>query len=448
MSARIKYSEMKITRENLENRTALLRVDVKEDDYKTAVDKSLRDYRRKANIPGFRPGMVPIGMINKMYRKGVVAEEAYKIATQACVDELDSSNTKTLGELMPSDRQKPFDFDNDTEFEFVFEIGLAPDVDITLDKKDKVVKYSIKVSADMLKAQKENFMRRFGKLEETDKVTGDEALTVTLDQDDMKIEEAYVGLISMNDDERKPFIGKKVGDKMKVNVNELYKTPSQRAAILNIKEDELDSLDPEFSLEIAKIRHFVLPEQNEEFFKMAFPDGSVTDEKGFDKWAEAQISGDLSRETGFKFVIDMKDFLVDKAALALPDEFLKNWLLAINEGKFSKEDIEKEYPSFSQMMKWDLVQRYYMEKLSIEITPEEAKEEAKTVAAMQFAYYGMPSPGDDMLENYSKQILSNREEVKKIYDKLAERKIVDAVKDSVTVTEKKITAEEFNKLFE
>ncbi len=439
---------MNIVRENLDNQTVLIKVNVGEADYAESVDKTLRGYRKKANVPGFRPGMVPMGIINKMYRKGVIAEETYRMAARKGVEELNENKIKTLGELMPSPRQKELDFDNDKEFEFAFEIGLAPEVALDLNKKDKVERYVITVSDEMLTSFKENYLRRFGKLEDTDTVTSDEALTVTLDQEDMQIEDAYVGLVGMSEEERAPFIGKKVGHKMEVDVNELYKTPSQRAAILSVKEDELDSIDPKFTLEITKIRRFVLPELTEEFFKEAFPEGNVTNEKEFDQYAEGQISQDLARQTEFKFVADVKKMLIEKAALTLPDDFLKNWLHAVNEGKFSMEEIEKDYPQFAEMMKWDLIQRHFMESLSLEVKPEELQEEAKSYAAMQFAYYGMPSVNDEMLTNYAQQILGNQEEAKKIYDRLAEKKVVAALAEKIAVKEKKVTTEEFNKLFE
>lgn len=439
---------MNIVRDNQDNGTIKYSVTVAEADYAEAVDKTLRATRRKANVPGFRPGMVPMGIINKMYRKSAVAEEAYRLASKAAVDDLNESKTKTLGELMPSESQPELDFDNATEFEFVFEIGQAPDFTIALDKKDKVTKYVIKVSPEMLTGYKENFLRRFGKLEDVDVVKKDEALTVTLDQQEMKIEDAYVGLIGMNDEERKPFIGKKVGDKMEVNVNELYKTPSQRASILSVKEEELAGINPNFTLEITQIREFVLPEVNDEFLKTAFPNGEVKTIKEFDKWATGEIEGEMARETEFKYIADFRDFLIKKANITLPDDFLKHWLFTINEGKFSKEEIEKDYASFADMMRWDLIERYYAETLNLDVTPEEAQQEAKAVAAMQFAYYGMGNVGDEMLVNYAQQILSNKEEAKKIYDKLFERKIIAAVADQVTVSDKKVTTEEFNKLFE
>ena len=439
---------MNIVRDNLDNGTIKYSVTVGEADYAEAVDKTLRNYRRKANIPGFRPGMVPMGIINKMYRKGAVAEESYRVASKAAVDDLNEAQTKTLGELMPSADQPELDFDNGTEFDFVFEIGQAPEFEIDLTKKNKVTKYVIKVSDEMLIGYKENFLRRFGKLEDVDVVKKDEALTVTLDQADMKIEDAYVGLIGMSDEERAPFIGKKVGDKMEVNVNELYKTPSQRASILGVKENELTGIDPNFTMEINQIREFTVPAVSDELLKEAFPNGEVKNAKEFDAWATTQIEGEMARETEFKFIADTRDYLIEKAGITLPDDFLKHWLFTINEGKFTKEEIEKDYPSFADMMRWDLIQRYYAEKLHLEVTPEEAQQEAKAVAAMQFAYYGMGNVGDEMLEQYGNQILSNKEEAKKICDKLFERKIVAAVSDQVTIVEKKVSTEEFNKLFE
>ncbi len=439
---------MNLITETLDNQVLLFKATVGESDYNEAVEKALRDYRRKANVPGFRPGMVPMGIINKMYRKGVIAEESYRVASRACLDKLNESKIATIGELMPSEQQKELDFDNATEFEFTFEIGLAPEIKLDLTKKDKITRYGIKVAPEMLAGYKENFMKRFGKLEEVDVVKSEEALTVVLDQEDMRIEDAYVGLISMTEEERKPFIGKKVGAKVEVNVNDLYKTPSQRASILQVKEEELGGINPNFTLEITKIREFVLPKLDAEFFKMAFPEGDVTNEAEMDKWAEEKIAADLVRETEFKFVIDVRDFLKKKAAITLPDAFLKNWLFHMNEGKFTMEQIDAEYPAFADMMAWDLIQKHYGETIDIKITPEEATDEAKALAAMQFAYYGMPSVSDDMLENYAKQMLSNREEAKKIYDKLFERKVVDAVSGLVTITEKKVSADDFNKLFE
>ena len=333
---------MNIVRENLENLTTLLKVTVGEADYSEAVDKALRTYKRKANVPGFRPGMVPMGIINKMYRKGVVAEESYRAASKACFDYIEKEKLTLVGDMIPSDKQQPLDFDDSTEYEFVFEVGLAPEIGIDLSKKDKVTRYSIRIEDKMRDGYRTNFLNRFGKLTDVDAVEKEDALDVTLEQGDTKVEEAYVGLIGMSDEDRAPFIGKKVGDSLDVDVTKLFKTPSQRAAALGVKEADLEGMDPNYKLTINKIRRFVAPEMNEEFFKTAFPDGGVATPEAFEKYIEEQIARDLSRETDFLLHLDVRKFLLKKAGLVMPEAFLKNWLYTINEGKFSMEEIDKD----------------------------------------------------------------------------------------------------------
>lgn len=437
---------MNVVRENLENQTALLRVTVGEADYKEQVDKQLKDYKRKANVPGFRPGMVPMGIINKMYRKGLVADNAYRKATDSAFEYIKENNIETVGDLMPSEKQAELDFENGTDFEFVFEIGLAPEVELGLSKKNSVTKYVIEPNDDMRKGFRSNYMRRFGKLVDVDEVVDDEALTGTLTQGDEKIEDAYVGLISMDEEARKPFIGKKVGDTIEVDVNEIYKTPSQRASILGVKEDELEGMDPKYTFTITQIRKFAEPELNEEFFKLAFPAGDVTTAEQFDAKIDEQVRAELAKETDFKFTADLRKYLLEKANLNLPEEFLKNWLYQVNEGKFTMEDIEKEFPQFLDMIRWDLIRRKVMKDNNLEITQDDVKAEAKEVAMMQFQYYGMHTVADDMLENFVGSILGNKEEVRKIYDKVGERKVVEAVSEQIKINEKSVTPEEFQKL--
>jgi trigger factor len=262
----------------------------------------------------------------------------------------------------------------------------------------------------------------------------------------MRIEEAYVGLISMSDEERKPFIGKKVGYKTEVNINELYKSEKQRASILGVKEEELEGINPNFSLEITKIRQFANPELNEEFFKMAFPQGDVTTEEQLHEYIDAQIASELKRESDYLFTFAVRDFLIEKANLAMPTEFLKRWLYTINEGKFSMEDIEKDFESFLKMFTWNYIQRQVIEGEQISVSAEEAKAEAKELAAAQFAQYGMPNAPEEMLENFAKNILENKEQNQKIYEKLYEQKVVESVRSKVKVTEKAISAEDFAEL--
>ena len=367
---------MKIVREQREENNSLLRVTVGEEDYREAVEKSLRDYRRKANIPGFRPGMVPMGIIKKMYGKGVLAEQAYRTASNSAFEYLQKENIDYLGDVIPSEEQGDFDFENGTEFEFVFEIGEAPEIKLDLSEKDKLTYNAIKIDEKMHGDYRSNFLRRFGRLVDAEEVTSDEALSVTLDNGEMNIADAYVGLISMSEEERKPFIGQKVGYKTTVNVNELYKNPSQRAAVLQVKENEL----------------------------------------------------------------------VKKADLKMPAAFLKRWLYTINEGKFSMEDIEKDFDQFLKMFTWNYLQKHFIKQDNLTVTKEEAQAEAKALAAAQFAQYGMPAAPDDMLAGYAEKILAEKEQGQKIYEKLYEVKVVEDVKSKIKVTEKAISADDFAKM--
>ncbi len=437
---------MNIVREQREELNSLIKITVGESDYAEAVKKSLSEYKRKANVPGFRPGMVPMGVVKKMFGKGVLAEQSYRIASKAAYDYLQEEKIDYLGDIIPSEEQGDFDFDNGTEFNFVFEIGQAPEFNLELTAKDKITYNKIAIEEKMREDFRTNFLRRFGHLDDVDTVTSDEAIIATLDNAEIKVEEAYVGLVSMSEEERAPFIGKVKGDKMQVNVNELYKTAAQRAAILQVKEEELDSINPEFELEITNIRSFVEPELNDEFFKLAFPAGEVSSEAQFAEFVDSQISVELDRESDHIFSIQLRAEILKKAALPMPVAFLKRWLYTINEGKFSKEEIEKDFDQFLEIYTWNFIRSKVMSAEKLEITQEAALEEAKAIAQMQFAQYGMPSAPEDMLVNYAQQMLSDKEQAKRIYESLYDKVVLDALKSKMKIVEKSITTEEFTEL--
>lgn len=439
---------MKIVRENRENQTALIKVTVEQADYAADVEKKLRDYKRKAQMPGFRPGMVPMTLINKMYRKGVVAETAYKMASDGCFDYIEKENIDYMGDVLPSDEQGAFDFDNNTDHDFIFEVGLAPEVKIEFDPKEKITRYNIKPADEMREGFRTNYLNRYGKLVDVEVVTSDEALSVELNNGEIEVKEAYVGLISMNDEARKPFIGKKVGDQMIVNVNELYPTEQQRGAVLGVKGEALANINPEFNLVITQIRKFAAPELTEEFFKEAFPGGEVKSADEFEKFIDAQIAKEMKQESDYIFGSQLRDFVIEKANITLPEEFLKRWLLVINEGKYTMEDIEKDFEGFVQMMKWSTIQKHYVKELGITVTEEDMNAEAKALAAAQFAQYGMLNIGEEMLDNYAKQILSNKQEANKVLDKLYERKVLDAIEPMVGVSKKSVSSDDLAKVLE
>jgi trigger factor len=437
---------MEITTEQKQGGTMVLTVKVAEADYAPEVDKRLKEYRRTANVPGFRPGMVPMGIIRKMYRRGVVVEQAYRIASEGMYKYLEDNKIEFMGDPLASEEQGEFDFDNNTEHEFKFEIGVAPTIDITLGDTDKLTYYKIKIDKGMRDSWRSNFVRRFGHLDDVDKVTKDEALEVTLDNGTIHADDAYIGLVSLSDEERKPFKGKKVGDSMIVNINEIYKSPQQAASILGVEQGELPSIQPEFTATIKKIRRFVEPALDETFFKTAFPEGNVTDEAGFAKFGDEQIEAELNRESDYLLSVELREYLIKKADLHLPEDFLRRWLFTVNEGKFTAEEIDKDFPAFLKMMAWSRIQNHYIDTLGIKIEKEDLLAEAKNIAQMQFAQYGMSAVPDDTLTGYAQSILSNKEEAQRIFERVREDKVIAAVKSAVKLTNKSVSVDEFQKV--
>ncbi len=437
---------MQVVKENIGNLNEIIKITVSASDYSEVVEKSLKDYKKKANIPGFRPGMVPMSMIKKMYLKGVTADETYKMASQECYKYLTDNKIEVLGDPLPAETQPELNFEAQGDLEFHFEIGVSPEINFDLENT-KITKYSIKLEDDMLDSYKKNYLQRFGQLVEVPEVTADEAITCTLKQGETEIKDAYVGLISMSEEERAPFIGKKVGDVMEVNVNDLYKTPSQRAAILKLKEEELETINPEFTLTVDMIRKFEIPALTEEIIAQAFPNGDIKTVEEFEKFAKEEVEKSLENESKYKLALDIRKKLIEDAKIELPDTFLKKWIFAMNEGKYSNEEIEKEYPQFTEMMSWDIIKRKFVVENDMKVEHDDLIAEAKQMAKMQFIQYGMPTVEDSLLTNYANQIVNNKEEARKLYDAIYERMVVEFVEGKIKTSKKSISVKEFGEMF-
>ena len=437
---------MNIEKEVLEDQTALLRVTVEETDYAETVDKTLRAYKRKANVPGFRPGMVPMNLVNKMYRKSVLAEESYKLASNGAFEYIKENQIGILGDLMPSDRQQEIDFDNDKSFEFAFQAGLAPEVKVSLSKKNVIEKYNVLVDDDMISDYRASFFRRHGNLAEVDEVGAEDAVTFNMSNEQKTIDDAYIGMGTAPEETRETLLGKKVGDKLEIDVKKLYPNPAQLAAMLMVQESEIGTVDPVFNMEITRIRRFVEPELTPEFFAEAFPQGDVKNAGDFEKKIADEVQAEITAQTAFKFTDQVRDYLLNKVELPLPEAFLRQWLFAANEGKFTMEQIDDEFPAFTKMMRWDLIKHDIAKENDIEITPDDLKEEARNLARQQFRMYGMSTVADDMLDHYVGEILKNQEEMRRLYDKAIEDRVVGKIAETVTIRTKDISVKEFSEM--
>lgn len=425
------------------NGTAYATVTVDPADYEEVVVKELKKIRKEVNFPGFRPGMVPQAIIDKKYRKSVLADKLSSISYKAFEDYLNNEKVEIIGDIIPSEKQTTIDLDNATTFDFMYKCGIAPKITVSLSKKNSIEKPVIVPDEDMIKRYTESFVSRFSEFKEFDKVEEKDTLRINLDNGDMQIEDATLFLKDLSEEVAKTFIGKKVGDKLDVNITEIYPKEEQRAATLSVKKDELAGVKPQFSLEIVKTQRLVNPEIDTNFFEMAYPDKDVTTKEQMDEKLFAELSSIVNDQVQWGFWNEIIDYLRSKVDVALPDEFMKEWLFLVNENKFTKQQIEDEYPELAKSLKWELIRKEILYSNNVNMDQATLIEEAKLAAAEIFKGYGLTNTPEDYLEDYALKILEDKEQAHNLIDRAANRKAIEIVLGLITVKEKTMSMDEY-----
>ena len=449
---------MNITKENIDDLNALLKVKIEKADYEDKVETVLKDYRKKATIKGFRPGMVPIGLIKKMYGRAVQIDEINKVVTDNIQKYLADEKLEILGDPLPkADEQETIDFDNQEEFTFSFELGLTPEVELKLSKKNKVNQYELIIDEKMKKDYLENYTRRYGELrkaeltEEKDVIKGK---IEAIDNDGNvlpegpSVEDTSIGIDIIKDDKiKEEFIGKKLGESVDFNIKKAFPNDTEIAGILHKKKEEVENLGENYRFTLNDISRFYPAELGKELYNKIFGEGVMTSDEEFMKKIEEEIAVNLRRESDFKLMMDIKALAMEKTDFQLPEDFLKKWLLRVNE-KTTEEQIEKEFDNFRKDLKWQLIRNKVARDNEVKITEEELQKEAENITRYQFQQYGLFYATDEQIANYAKETLKREEDAKRIADKILEEKVLVFMKDMVKLENKDITVEEFNKLFE
>jgi trigger factor len=449
---------MKITRENIDELNAILKIKVEKTDYEEKVENVLKDYRKKANIKGFRPGMVPIGLIKKMYGKAVKIDEINKCVTENIQKYLTDEKIEILGDpLAKTDEQDNIDFDARDEFDFSFELGLTPSIELGISQKNKVPFYSIAIDDKMKNDYISNYTRRYGELSKAE-VTEDkdilkgkiEALdnNGTLVADGPANDFSSLAVDIIKDEEiKKSFIGLKVNESVDFDIKKAFPNDNEIAGLLKKKKEEVEGIEGNFRFTITEITRFHPAEIGKELFDKIYGEGVVNNEEEFATKIEGEIAASLKTESDFKLMQDIKKLTIEKTDFQLPEDFLKRWLLKVNE-KTTAEQIDKEFDSFRSDLKWQLIKNKVAKENEIKITEEELQKEAENITRIQFRQYGLFYATDEQIANYGKETLKREEDAKRIADKILDDKVIGILKDVVKVEGKSVTAEEFNKLFE
>lgn len=449
---------MNITRENIDDLNAVLKVKIVKADYGEKVENVLKDHRKKANIKGFRPGMVPIGLIKKMYGKAVKIDEINKTVTENIQKFLTDEKIEILGDPMPKiDEQEIIDFDNQDDFNFSFELGLAPVIELNISNKNKVNFYEIAIDEKMKTDYVSNYTRRFGEFKKADVSEEKDILKGNIAKidaegniipDGISVENATLAIDIIKDEEiKKSFIGKNEKDQVDFDIWKAFPNENEIAGLLKKKKEEIKGLEGNSRFIINEITRFHPAQPGQDLFNRIYGEGVVKSEDEFMKKIEEEISANLKRESDFKLMQDVKKLTIEKTDFRLPEDFLKRWLLKVNENTTS-EQIDQEFDTFRQDLKWQLIRNKVAKDNSMKISEEELQKEAETITRYQFQQYGLFYATDEQIANYAKETLKREEDAKRIADKILDDKVLAHLKELVRVEEKSVTVEEFNKLFE
>lgn len=439
---------MNVTKKNIDDLTLQLNLQIAKEDYADRKKKILSDYRRKADIRGFRKGMAPMSLIEKMHGPAALGEAVNNAISEGLTNYIRDNKLNILGEPLPNDEaQKPVDWENDETFEFVFDVALAPELNFTVSKDDRITLYNVKVSDKAREEYRSNLLKQYGKLEPCESVKEDDFIVVDFEQEGLKVENTYVTLRNMPKEEVKAmFLGKKAGDSFDINVNEAFENEADRAGMLRVKKEELADLNPMFRLTIKEVKNFVEAEANQETFDRIFGEGNVKSEADFNAKIDERLSAEYKQESDYRFMLDARDYFLAKTDIKLPEDFLKRWLFTINEGKFTMEEIEKDFALFLKDFRWQLIRQYIMKENSISVNNDDMMDAAKKIAAYQFAMYGISNMPEEQMTKYAESMLSQEKEARRIYEKVEDDKTVAHIRASVTLEEKEIDIEELHKL--
>lgn len=451
---------MNVSFQNIDKVSGLLTVKLEKADYQEKVDKSLKTFRQKAQIPGFRKGMVPMSLVKKMYGKSVIAEEVNKLLSEKVYDYIKSNNVNMLGEPVPNEeKQQVIDFDTMEEFEFVFDIALAPEFKAEVSNTDKVDYYTIEVTDEMVENQVKAYTQRNGKYdqvsayEDNDMLKG---LIAELDENGntkeggIQVEGAVLMPSYMKNDEQKAiFANAKVNDVLVFNPNAAYDGhDAEIASLLKIEKEAAAEMKSNFSFQVEEITRFVPGDLNQELFDQVFGKDAVKTEEEFRAKVKEGIAAQFVADSDYKFLIDARKMLMEKVGkLEFPDALLKRIMLLNNKEK-GEEFVAENYEKSVEELTWHLIKEQLVKDNEIKVEQEDVINMAKDATKAQFAQYGMMTVPEDILENYAQEMLKKKENVDGLVGRVVEAKLATALKAKVTLNNKTVSMEEFNKMFE
>lgn len=450
---------MKISFENPDKVNGLLTLTVEEADYKENVEKTLKNYRKKANIPGFRPGMAPMGMIKRQFGTSVKVEEINKVLGEQMYKYVQDNNIQMLGEPMPSEKQTPVDVEGEAPYTFMFDIAVAPEFNAELTDKDEIDYYTIDVDDKTIDQQVDMYASRAGHYDKVEEYQSKDMLKGDIRELDEQGNTKEGGITVEGavmlpeyikvEDQKKLFDGAKLGDIITFNPKKAYpESDVEISSLLKIQKEDVAGLTADFSYQITEISRYTKAEVNQELFDQVYGKDAVKDEKEFrEKIAEA-LKAQFVTDSDFKFIQDVRKYLVEKVGeLTYPDALLKRIMLNNNKDK-GQEFVDKNYEMSIKELTWHLIKEQLVKANNVKIEEADIKETAKEAARAQFAQYGMNNIPEEYIDNYATDMLKKKEYIDSFVDRSVDRKLTEVLKKVVKLNEKTTTLDEFNKMMQ
>jgi trigger factor len=447
---------MNISFEAPDKINGLMTITLETADYQPEVDKTLKDYRKRANIPGFRPGQAPMGMIKRQFGPSVKVEAVNKLLGEKLYEYVRENKIQMLGEPLPSDKQEQLDFESDQPLTFKFDIAVAPEFEAKLSGKDKVPYYNITVDDKLIDQQVEMYQNRSGQYEKVEQYDSDERDMLKgdlrevgkeggIELSDVVLMPQYIKV----DDQKKLFDACKLGDIITWNPRKAYPdNDAEVSAMLKIQKEDVKDHEGDFTFQVTEISRYVKHEVNQELFDQVFGDGNVKDEKEFRQKIADQISQQFKTDSDYKFLQDVRAHVEKKVGkLEFPEALLKRVMMNNNKDK-GADFVEKNFEASIKELGWHLMKEQLVAAQDIKVDDADLKNVAKEAARMQFAQYGMSNVPDEYLENYAAEMLKKRENVDGLVDRAVDVKLTAALKSVVKLDEKDITMEDFQKLLQ
>ena len=447
---------MKISFENPDKVNGLLTITVEEADYQASVEKTLKDYRKKANYPGFRPGMVPMGLIKKQYGASAKMDAINKLIGEQIYKYMQDNKIQMLGEPLPSEKQEAQDLEKPAPYTFAFDIAVAPEFKIELNGHNKIDHYTIIVDDALIDRQVEMFTSRNGTYEKAESYEDNDMLKGDLreldekgntKEDGITVEAASILPNYIKDEAQKAlFNGAKLGDIITLNVSKAFENEAEIASLLKVERDRVKDIKSDFSYQITDIQRYKKHPVDQELFDQMFGKDTVKDEKAFREKIAEGLKAQLAVDADYKFILDVRAYCEKKVGkLQFPDALLKRIMLNNNKDK-GEEFVEKNYEQSVKELTWHLIKEQLVAANQIKVDDADVLNAAKETARVQFAQYGMNNVPDEYVENYAKEILKKRENVDGLVDRAVDIKLTAALKKVVKLNEKEISLDDFNKM--